>query len=191
MADTTNYGWTKPTEGGSTGAWDTILNTALDDIDANLKTAEDKAVAALLENLTFPILDAAVCGVISTDAFSSARQGMGGGVELLGASGSIEVYFPLLGLNSEMNITGFRSRGIAPAGTTLSVSLYSIDEAGSTTTLGTHSHSSALATLTKSGMAHSVVAGRQYVARAALLNNIADGADGAKIIWVQPTVTRD
>ena len=47
MADTTNYGWTKPTVAGDTGAWGTILNTALDDIDTDLKAVSDVASAAL------------------------------------------------------------------------------------------------------------------------------------------------
>lgn len=46
MADTTNYGWTKPTVGGSDNTWGTILNTALDDIDADLKALSDAQTAA-------------------------------------------------------------------------------------------------------------------------------------------------
>lgn len=38
MADTANYGWTKPTVGGDGGAWGGILNTLFDDIDADLNT---------------------------------------------------------------------------------------------------------------------------------------------------------
>lgn len=47
MATTTNYGWTKPTVGGDTGAWGTILNAALDAADASLKIIADIANAAL------------------------------------------------------------------------------------------------------------------------------------------------
>ncbi len=45
MADTTNYGWTKPTVGGSSETWGTILNTALDDVDTDLKALADTVVA--------------------------------------------------------------------------------------------------------------------------------------------------
>lgn len=47
MATTTNYSWTKPTVGGDTGAWGTILNAALDAADASLKLIADIANAAL------------------------------------------------------------------------------------------------------------------------------------------------
>jgi hypothetical protein len=43
MADTANFGWTKPTVGGSQDAWGTILNTALDDIDTDLQTVDNLA----------------------------------------------------------------------------------------------------------------------------------------------------
>lgn len=46
MADTTNYAWTKPTVGGSDDTWGTILNTAFDDIDADLKALADAQTAA-------------------------------------------------------------------------------------------------------------------------------------------------
>jgi hypothetical protein len=41
MADTANYGWTKPTDQASDDTWGVILNTALDDIDTDLKTVSD------------------------------------------------------------------------------------------------------------------------------------------------------
>lgn len=46
MADTANYGWTKPTVGGSDNTWGTTLNAALDDIDADLKALSDGQTAA-------------------------------------------------------------------------------------------------------------------------------------------------
>ncbi|HEX7019008.1 MAG TPA: hypothetical protein VF159_03290 [Gemmatimonadaceae bacterium] len=47
MADTTNFGWSKPTVGGDTGAWGAKLNDLCDDIDADLKTVKDTADGAL------------------------------------------------------------------------------------------------------------------------------------------------
>jgi hypothetical protein len=47
MASTTNFGWTKPTVSGDTGAWGTLLNAALDAADASLKLIADIANAAL------------------------------------------------------------------------------------------------------------------------------------------------
>lgn len=43
MSDTANFGWTKPTVGGDSGAWGTKLNTAFDDIDTDLKTVQNQA----------------------------------------------------------------------------------------------------------------------------------------------------
>lgn len=45
MPVTTNYGWITPTLGGDTGVWDTILNTAFDDIDADVKLIDDRVAA--------------------------------------------------------------------------------------------------------------------------------------------------
>lgn len=45
MANTPNFGWTKPTVGGSGATWGTIENTLFDDIDADLKTVADSVKA--------------------------------------------------------------------------------------------------------------------------------------------------
>lgn len=47
MANTTNFGWTKPTVGGDAGAWGTILNTLFDNADADLYTVKTTADGAL------------------------------------------------------------------------------------------------------------------------------------------------
>jgi hypothetical protein len=45
MADTTNYGWAKPTVDADEDAWGDIVNTTLDDIDADLKPGAHRATA--------------------------------------------------------------------------------------------------------------------------------------------------
>lgn len=81
MADTTNYTWTKPTVGGSQDAWGTILNTALDDIDTDLKTVDDAAVAAQADATT-GIADAATADgkAVAAQATADAALPKAGGV---------------------------------------------------------------------------------------------------------------
>jgi hypothetical protein len=47
MPNTTNFGWALPDVGASDGAWGTILNTALGEVDADLDAVKDTADAAL------------------------------------------------------------------------------------------------------------------------------------------------
>lgn len=47
MPSTPNYSWTTPTVNGSTGQWGTILNDLFDDMDAQIKTNQTTAEAAL------------------------------------------------------------------------------------------------------------------------------------------------
>ncbi len=47
MPTTTNYSWTTPTVGGSTGTWGTILNDLFDDMDSQIYTNQTTADAAL------------------------------------------------------------------------------------------------------------------------------------------------
>lgn len=79
MADTTNYGWTKPTVGGDTGAWGGILNTLFDDADGDLKAVDDVAAAAL------PVAGGTMTGplVNKNDKYVLSNKGtMTGAVEL-------------------------------------------------------------------------------------------------------------
>ena len=51
MADTTNYGWTKPTVGGSEDQWGTITNAIFDEIDT-LLGGTSAAEFAVLDGVT-------------------------------------------------------------------------------------------------------------------------------------------
>lgn len=51
MADTTNYGWTKPTVGGSEDQWGAITNTIFDEIDT-LLGGTSAAEFAILDGIT-------------------------------------------------------------------------------------------------------------------------------------------
>jgi hypothetical protein len=179
-----------PTEGGSTGSWDTILNALLVELDAQVKTNENKADDALAENLSFPLFDAAALGQFSIDqtTVATSRNGPGGGVTLVQTSPATqEVLIQIHGLAPGMRITGFKSRGQAPTGTSCSVVLSSVDATGTVTIHSTHSHGSTLQTLTKTGLSIDVAADRTYYFRVPL-GSVSN--DGATIYWVQPTVTR-
>lgn len=79
MADTTNFGWTKPTVSGSSGAWGTILNTALDDIDTDVKAVKTTADAALPKaggTLTGPLTTETVAGTIVNLGAVSGSAGL-------------------------------------------------------------------------------------------------------------------
>lgn len=66
MAATTNYSWTYPTVGADLDTWGGILNTAFIDIDADLKTVDNLAVAAL------PKSGGTMTGKITLDADPTA-----------------------------------------------------------------------------------------------------------------------
>lgn len=182
MANTVNYGWTKPTEGGSTGAWDTILNAAIDEIDAQVKVVENKAD----ENLAFPILPAAMHGFSLGVPGDDLAQRNLTSVQL-NDPGSVELVIPISGLALGMQITGFKSRGQATTGATTTVELRRQDTSGGDALISSHTHTATLATVTKTGLLHSVGADSQYY----FLVTLDRGASGTPLIqWVQPTVER-
>lgn len=71
MATTANFGWTKPTVGGDSGAWGGILNTALDDIDTDVNTVKTTADAAL------PAADGTATGTTTVDHVEGAVNALG------------------------------------------------------------------------------------------------------------------
>jgi len=47
MADTANFGWSKPTVGGDDGTWGSLLNAIFDEIDTDVDAVKTTADAAL------------------------------------------------------------------------------------------------------------------------------------------------
>lgn len=204
MADTTNYQWTKPVVDGSSGAWGQILNDAIDAIDTDLKTVETAAAAAQTaaddaadENLNvFGVLMPAIAhalllGVPSLQA--SVNRSLSAGLGLMidaGSLGDHNFAIPIEGLAAGMTITGFKSHGSAPSGTTLSVSLYTATAAGNyLQVLGSeHSHSTSETTLTKSGLSVAVAANTGYFIVVRLSRT--STAVSPFLQWVQPIVER-
>lgn len=72
MANTANYAWVKPTVGGDTNAWGTELNTLFDAVDANLKTVNNEADAAL------PKAGGALTGRLDAKTATEALNALGG-----------------------------------------------------------------------------------------------------------------
>ena len=200
MADTTNYGWTKPIDGGSSGAWGSLLNAALDDIDASLKTVEDgsdaigdRVTTVEDENANFPIILPMNPGTdASSPAYTDYTQSDGLGIrDDTGGPLSVIYCIPIEGLRAGMQITGWRSRGQAPSGTTLTVGIeYVRDDSDGTASPGgaVLSHSTTKATLTRTGQAHNVIANARYYFLATMTRT--NETLTPRLLWVQPTVVR-
>ena len=74
MADTVNFSWTKPTVGGDSGAWGTILNTLFDDQDTDvdlIKTTADAALARAGGTMTGEIFNLTDRYVVDTPAIAA------------------------------------------------------------------------------------------------------------------------
>lgn len=195
MADTTNFAWTKPTVSGSSGAWGTILNDLFDSIDADLQTVKDNADVAAAENLDIPLhLSFFAASSFPTNPAISGSSTLAG-IQLLvpdDETGQRTWVLPIHGLKAGMNITGFRSRGLAEGLVDLTVTLRYITETGSVVLLDTLVHSnSTLATSTETlGTPHTVVANRLYYFEIQMTRNAGSDNDTAQHVWAQPLVER-
>jgi hypothetical protein len=205
MADTTNFGWTKPTVAGDNGAWGAKANTLFDDIDTDLKTVSDAVTAAqtdadlgviaAAENIAFPLLYLSASGnlIRSTNSpavtyptdFDTRVAGSGGG------AATAIFAIPLTGLKPGQRITGFKySAKNGTGGLTSTVTLYAVSTAGATTVVGSDVQSivsASYATYTKSGLSYTVLADTAYILFVQLTVTT---TGNASFLWAQPTVVR-
>jgi hypothetical protein len=166
MADTTNYGWTKPTEGGSTGVWDTILNEALDDIDAQMKIVADAAGVAGAAGVG----DFLIAGVAGIDAWPDGVPANTWAFSAGGRSTSEalprDLYFRLPSLPVGHEIDAIRSYGHATAGPTMTVALIRIAQDGTITVVNAgHTLPTSAAETETTGIAHTILAETDYYIR--------------------------
>jgi hypothetical protein len=154
---TTNYGWDVPTVGGDVGAWGTILNTVFDDIDTDLKAAEDKADEANTFNL------AGTRTIMAADGVGTGATFLDGWLTMVGSAGSLW-RLPLRDLREGQRITAFATHGLVSSGVSLAVSLCYKDVAGTETVVSAgHTHTETSATTkTTSGLTHDVLADKSY-----------------------------
>jgi hypothetical protein len=180
MPNTENYDWATPTEGGSTGVWDTILNAAFDDIDEDLFAVDERVTA--LEGF-----------VLASNLFISGYDGIAPSVS--GAAkwdngveyASINVLnlpyrIPIRNVRAGMRITGFESDGAVAGSRTATVALYRVHGAGATEVSSGHAIGGST-----TGLTHDVLANNQY-----FLYVIPTGgsliSDTTAINWVKVTV---
>lgn len=194
MADTTNYGWTKPTVSGSSGAWGTILNTALDDVDANLKTVENKADAAQAdatefggELLAHPLIHSAE--FIDKTPNTGVTRNVGAGIGLtMSTAQSVATLIVPLRLRIGEKVTGFTSKGQAPTGTTVSVALAMVSNGDIVTAQSSHSHGTSVAEVSTTGIGYAPTATVSVVMFVTMQRTSGTGIPA--IMWVKPTVER-
>lgn len=120
MADTANYGWTKPTVNADVDTWGGLVDAAYDDIDSDLKAVANAATAAIA---------AAVAGVgvnIQTASYTVAITDAGVVVEIFSASANnftvppnSSVAFPVGAVLNLTQIGAGQTTIVAGAGVTL------------------------------------------------------------------------
>lgn len=197
MAVTTNYGWTKPTVGGDSGAWGGIVNTVLDSIDAAVKARETEAAAALAaanvakaENLSFPLLFTGTLGQapVSTLGSPTTSRNYQYVNFALGSSDQVLIVVPISGLTPGMRITGYKYRGLKNC--LLTVELLEIDTTGAATTVSSDTSlgNGAEATITVGSLSKDVTADKHYMFRCSFVGTGVSGTNYVR--WLQPTVTR-
>lgn len=72
---TTNYGFTKPTDGGDSNVWGGFLNTSLDGIDTQVKNRQNEAAAAqTTANAALPKAGGVMTGRVDGKTATAARQ---------------------------------------------------------------------------------------------------------------------
>lgn len=80
MADTltTNYGFTKPEVGASTGTWGTKLNVDLDAIDSQIKSRQNEAASAqTVANAALPKAGGVMTGLLNAFTVTESRTDLG------------------------------------------------------------------------------------------------------------------
>lgn len=195
MADTTNYGWTKPTVSGSSGAWGTLLNTALDDIDTDLKAVSDAAAAAqadatatAAELVAWPLIHG-ITGIdlVGDESGMVKNTAFNGGLKM-GTGQSLASYiFPLTGLRVGQRITGFKSKAQAPTGTTVAVTLQVVTDSDGVFATSSHTHGTSLAVVETTGIGYDVDPARSYIIVVTMQRT--SGTNQPSLLWVQPIVT--
>jgi hypothetical protein len=186
MADTLNFGWTKPTVGGSSGSWGTELNQALDDIDADLEVVDDQIDAADAREVAFPLIFAYLL------PFNAVKHAISGNLLNLGAAiagGTEDDIDYAIDVRPGQRITGFKSYAReASAATAITVSLCYYDNTGALTVVSAgHGHSTSLAVVQTVSVDHDVVSDRCYFIRVHYDRD--SGSLGSELYWVQPRVS--
>lgn len=168
MATTTHFGWTKPTVGGDNGAWGGILNTVLDDIDADLDTERDRLT--LLDDEVRLAQQRMAWAAPSGNAYwvplFNGGDSLPGITTTVGLNPSlVPLYIPLPVKEGE-RITEFKTWGEVQGGDSGDASLVRVDSTGAFTVISAgHAITGGLGFDTTSGLTHDVLADNFYAVK--------------------------